>query len=134
MDNGGVTGVSDDFIWDSVESQRIKIITTVVLDDNAKNNEINENNTNTPIDNNIKRGNNHLVTVIKQNKVEILRVVCSDGTVLGILELQPPGKKIMNVRSFVNGLRGKYAIRWNKPPFIVSPTTTNTNPVDSDSS
>lgn len=39
-------------------------------------------------------------------KKDLLRVVCADGSVLGILELQPPSKKIMDARSFFNGLRG----------------------------
>ena len=46
----------------------------------------------------------------------MLRVVCGDGSVLGITELQPPGKKVMAVRDFVNGLRGQYAVRWTAPP------------------
>ena len=51
-----------------------------------------------------------------QGKVDVLCVVCGDGSVLGITELQPPGKKVMPVRDFVNGLRGQYAIRWTVPP------------------
>lgn len=55
------------------------------------------------------------VTVVKEGKNDILRVVCGDGSVLGILELQPPGKKVMAARDFVNGLRGA-AIQWTVPP------------------
>jgi len=46
---------------------------------------------------------------------EALRVVCGDGSVLGVIELQPPGKKAMAARSFVNGLRGA-ALTWTEPP------------------
>jgi len=31
---------------------------------------------------------------------------------VGISELQPPNKKIMGVRDFVNGLRGDIKMRW----------------------
>jgi len=45
----------------------------------------------------------------------VLRVVCADGSVLGIVELLPPGKKAMSAKAFVNGLRGA-AIEWASPP------------------
>ena len=51
-----------------------------------------------------------------QGKADVLRVVCGDGSVLGITELQPPGKRVQAVRDFVNGLRGQYAVRWTVPP------------------
>ncbi len=51
-----------------------------------------------------------------QGKADVLRVVCGDGSVLGITELQPPGKKVQAARDFLNGLRGQYAIRWTVPP------------------
>ncbi|MEY2986544.1 MAG: hypothetical protein RJB13_65 [Pseudomonadota bacterium] len=36
-----------------------------------------------------------------------LELVCSDGTVLELLELQPPGKRAMAARDFWNGLKTK---------------------------
>ena len=36
-----------------------------------------------------------------------LELVCSNGTVLEILELQPPGKRVMAARDFWNGLKTK---------------------------
>ena len=89
-----------------VEEQRIKIITTVVLND-------------APTSNGTVLGDQE-VTVVKQGKhldqplspnsspssnsnfcylftysgkMDVLRLVCSDGSVLGITELQPPGTK-----------------------------------------
>jgi methionyl-tRNA formyltransferase len=44
------------------------------------------------------------VTAAKQGRADVLRVVCGDGSVLGVLELQPPGKKVMAARDFLNGL------------------------------
>ncbi|CAM9285194.1 unnamed protein product [Discosporangium mesarthrocarpum] len=35
-----------------------------------------------------------------------LEIQCGDGSVLRVLELQPPGRKVMDAKSFVNGLRG----------------------------
>lgn len=44
-----------------------------------------------------------------------LRVTCGDGSMLGINEVQPPGKKVMDARSFWNGLRGKSLERKRLP-------------------
>ncbi len=38
-------------------------------------------------------------------------VTCRDGSVLGILELQPQGKKVMTAKAFNNGLREKI-VHW----------------------
>jgi methionyl-tRNA formyltransferase len=86
--------------WSSLEAQRVKIITTTVLDASA----------------NSAQAGDRTVSVVKQGKKDILRIVCKDGSVLGITELQPPGKKVMDVRSWVNGFRGSYAIKWEIPP------------------
>jgi hypothetical protein len=53
-------------------------------------------------------------------KMDLLRVVCGDGSVLGISELQPPSKKVMGVRDFMNGLRGDTAIKWASIPASTS--------------
>lgn len=45
-------------------------------------------------------------------EVYVLRVVCGDGSVLGIVELQQPMRKVMGARDFVNGLRGERRMRW----------------------
>ena len=42
---------------------------------------------------------------------DILSVVCGDGSVLGVLELQPSGKKVMDAKSFINGTRGR-TLQW----------------------
>ena len=44
-------------------------------------------------------------------KRDVLSIVCGDGSILGILELQPPGKKIMDAKSYINGLRGQ-TLKW----------------------
>ena len=98
-------------IWSTFEIGseiiRLKIITTKVLDETSNTNP------------------DHLtqsVTLIKQNKIEMLKVTCGDGSSIGITELQPPGKKIMNVRSFINGLRDQ-PIVWTKPDITISNET-----------
>jgi methionyl-tRNA formyltransferase len=85
--------------WAAVEAQRIKIITTAVLEDAPG-----------------AAAPTQTVTAAKQGRADVLRVVCGDGSVLGVLELQPPGKKVMAARDFLNGLRGRYAMRWTVPP------------------
>lgn len=44
-----------------------------------------------------------------------LRVVCGDGSALDLLEVQPPGKKVMDSKSYANGLRGR-RLRWKPMP------------------
>jgi len=38
---------------------------------------------------------------------DALVVPCGDNSTLEILELQPPGKKVMRAKDFCNGLRGQ---------------------------
>jgi methionyl-tRNA formyltransferase len=45
--------------------------------------------------------------------LEVLEVICGDGSILGLLKVQPVSKKVMNAKSFFNGLQGnaiKYSI------------------------
>jgi len=44
-----------------------------------------------------------------------LLVVCGDGSVLELLEVQPVTRKLMDAKSFANGLRGR-TLRWVKGP------------------
>lgn len=44
-----------------------------------------------------------------------LRVVCGDGSVLEFLEVQPVTKKIMDAKSFANGLQGR-KVHWIRTP------------------
>lgn len=44
-----------------------------------------------------------------------LAVTCDDGSKIGVLQVQPPGKKGMDARSFWNGLRGKSVGRKRVP-------------------
>lgn len=46
---------------------------------------------------------------------DCLAIVCDDGSKIGLLEVQPPGKKVMDARSFWNGLRGKSVERKRVP-------------------
>lgn len=83
----------------SGESQRIKLITTCVFDPNPGA---------APV--------TTQVSVVKNKKADILQVVCGDGSILGIKELQPVNKKVMDSKSFINGLRGNNDIGWCSPP------------------
>lgn len=44
---------------------------------------------------------------------------CGDGSVLEVLELQAPGKKVMAARDFANGLRGRELV-WVESPAAVA--------------
>jgi methionyl-tRNA formyltransferase len=59
------------------------------------------------------------VSVVKHKvngkDVPVLRVVCHDGSVLGIVEVLPPSRRVMNVQDFINGLKGDRSIRWVTP-------------------
>lgn len=73
------------------EPQKYKIVTTRVLDDEKVD----------PTDE-IRLG---------PTKKSGLRFVCYDGSVLEVLMLQPATKKVMDAKSFVNGLQGRDA-KW----------------------
>eukprot|EP00605_Chrysophyceae_sp_TOSAG23-4_P001767 GSChrysophyteH1.ASY1.ANO1.1955.1 assembled CDS len=50
---------------------------------------------------------------VRSPKIEnALLLKASDGTFLGILELQPNGKRVMSAKSFLNGLRGESFLEW----------------------
>ena len=51
--------------------------------------------------------NNSNVNSNSNVNINILHVVCADNSHIGITHVQPPGKKIMDVKSYVNGLRGR---------------------------
>jgi methionyl-tRNA formyltransferase len=40
-----------------------------------------------------------------------LRLVCSDGSVLELIRVQPATRNVMDAKSFVNGLQGR-TVRW----------------------
>eukprot|EP00890_Picochlorum_soloecismus_P003429 jgi/Picsp_1/4087/NSC_01597-R1_methionyl-trna formyltransferase len=44
---------------------------------------------------------------------DAMQIICGDGRVLEVLELQSPGKKSTNAQAFKNGLTGKY-IKWKR--------------------
>lgn len=101
----GWPGIWSNFqVGDEDESQRIKIITTTVLSGPGSASPTDE-----------VTVTKFQATDVAGNKIgkakDILSAVCGDGSILGILELQPPGKKVMDAKSFVNGLQGK-ALRW----------------------
>jgi methionyl-tRNA formyltransferase len=75
--------------------QRVKIISTCVLEKSSQS--INA---------------DFFVAKGKLDKTEILQIRCGDGSVLGILSIQPTGKKVMDARSFINGMRGKIEMKW----------------------
>lgn len=84
--------------------QRIKITNTVVIEETPNSRDI---------DTLVSVGKYYPTEGDEKKKKakDILEVVCGDGSVLGILELQPPGKKPMDAKSFLNGLRGQ-CVKW----------------------
>ena len=75
---------------DTKEPVKMKIIETRVLEE-----------TNEPTN----------VIEIGPNKGDGLRLVCSDGSVLELLKVQPVTRKAMDAKSFVNGLQGQ-TVQW----------------------
>lgn len=93
--------------------ERVKIITTTVLEGKGRPNT--EEAAETPPTTTVSNACELVKLVGKDGvKRDLLRVVCADGSVLGILELQPPSKKVMDARSFINGLRGA-PLSWVRP-------------------
>ena len=81
-------------IDDEEEPTKVKIVETRVLDERMDATKIVE---------------------IGPSKKDGLRLVCGDGSVLEILQLQPVTRKVMDAKSFVNGLRGR-TVRWVETP------------------
>ena len=81
-------------IEDEEEPTKFKIVETRVLDERMDATQIVE---------------------IGPSKKDGLRLVCGDGSVLEILQLQPVTRKVMDAKSFVNGLRGR-TVRWVETP------------------
>jgi len=76
------------------EPTKTKIVTTRVLSETAE-----------PTD----------LIQLGPKKGDGLRFVCHDGSVLEVLQLQPVTKKVMDAKSFVNGLQGRDA-KWIQMP------------------
>jgi len=89
-------------LWTSIRvgdaaPQRLKIVTTRVLEDATGSAEP-----------------TRLMGEVREGKTSVLRVVCGDGSVLGLTHVQVPGKTMVDARSFVNGLRGQ-DVHWCDP-------------------
>lgn len=82
-------------IGESAEPERIKLITTRVVQDSHK-----------------SQLPPFKVSKSRLGKTEILQIPCYDGSVLGILEIQRAGKKVMDAKAFINGLRGNIEMVW----------------------
>lgn len=54
------------------------------------------------------------VLELGDRKGDGLRLVCGDGSILEILQLQPVTRKVMDAKSFMNGVQGK-TVQWVKP-------------------
>lgn len=54
------------------------------------------------------------VLELGERKGDGLRLVCVDGSILEILQLQPVTRKVMDAKSFMNGVQGK-TVQWVKP-------------------
>jgi len=88
--------------------QRIKLTTTSVVNEQM----VSEHDLNTCEE--VWEVNDHAVQLVKvyptvhaKKGKDALVMKCHDGTVLAVYELQPAGKKVMDAKSFINGLRGQ---------------------------
>ena len=68
---------------------RVKVVTTCIIDGDRR-----------------SSNTSNKVSLVKHEGVDVLRVECGDGSLLGVSEVQPAGKKEMSVKAYVNGLRG----------------------------
>lgn len=82
---------------ESAEPIKVKVIQSRVLHDDAGSVDLTED------------------VVLGPEKKDGLRLVCGDGSVLELLQIQPVTRKAMDAKSFVNGLRGE-RLRWVKSP------------------
>ena len=58
----------------------------------------------------------NIVEVVKypggKKPVDMLRVVCGDGSVLGVLEVTPINRRKMGIKDLMNGIKGDKAMQW----------------------
>jgi methionyl-tRNA formyltransferase len=95
-------------VGDDGAPQRIKIITTVVLDENLINSIESNSVSETAEDNRVTMIAYPPLPHSESDKnISVLKVKCSDNSLLGIIELQPESRKIMKAVDFFNGLRGR---------------------------
>ena len=80
------------------EPQRIKLVKTELIDINA-------------MDQNIFKKEKS-VQLMKHKGKEKLIVRCMDNSFIAITQLQPVGKKVMDVKSFGNGFRGEFDVNF----------------------
>mmetsp|Transcript_29542 Transcript_29542/g.65078 ORF Transcript_29542/g.65078 Transcript_29542/m.65078 type:complete len:466 (+) Transcript_29542:105-1502(+) len=78
----------------SDEPLRVKILKTQVLDDKVEPSNVVE---------------------MGPSKGDGLRIVCGDGSVLEVSQVQPAMRKAMDAKSFMNGMRGQ-TLRWIETP------------------
>jgi methionyl-tRNA formyltransferase len=97
--------------YNGEEYHRVKIVTTIIISDATKS----------------AVGSSYEMPLQKlpNRKEEVLVVTCADGSQIGIYELLPAGKKLMNAKSFMNGIRT--AVEWQKPLPPTNETTTETS-------
>jgi len=98
-------GIWSMFSIEDQQPQKIKIITTRVIESKPET---------IPIENREKD-----VKIVKIDGINMFRVICGDGSVLGIVELQPQSRNIMRAKDFQNGMRGQ-SLRWNPCPALVN--------------
>lgn len=85
---------------------KIKLITTSILERPSENGNV-SNEASYHVLNGPDGSGNGDKKSSKSKHAGLFRVVCGDGSVLGVHELQPAGKKIMAAKNFFNGLRGR---------------------------
>ncbi len=99
---------SDEEALSALVPQRIKLTTTCVVNKQM----ISEHDFNKCEENwEVNEQSVHLSkvypTVHAKRGKDALIMKCHDGTVLAVFEIQPAGKKVMDAKSFINGLRGQ---------------------------
>ena len=82
-------------VGEEEEPKKVKIISTRLLESSSEKTQV--------------------VKELKEGKKSILKLVCEDGSVLGVTQLQIPGKNVVDAKSFINGLRGQ-SLSWTSPP------------------
>lgn len=80
---------------------KIKLITTIVMSNSDASSD----------SNNQEAHTDRELKYTKLHNTELFTLTCGDGSVLGILELQPDTKSVMSAKAFYNGLSGQ-KIQW----------------------
>ena len=89
----------------TIQRLKMKIITTCLIKEDSSADQSGENKN--------ERPERNVLQLVKYNGQFVYRLRCSDGSILGLIELQPENKRVQSAKDIFNGLRGQ-VLKWEE--------------------